>query len=108
MIEPVECQYPAPFNQKWVLTCSSLLISSVPSVEIDGSLGDSDGVKESGSKKRYTISYEVIYKIHFITCSFAAPTLLHFPITIILLVYAASLIFRFFTLLFYTFATAYY
>lgn len=27
------------------------------SAEVDGSLGDSDGLKESGSKKRYTIFY---------------------------------------------------
>lgn len=34
-----------------------LTILSAPSVEIDGSLADSDGLKEAGSKKRYTMFY---------------------------------------------------
>lgn len=33
-----------------------LVMNSVSSVEIDGSLGDSEGLKESGSKKRYEYS----------------------------------------------------
>lgn len=36
----------------------SLFITiSVPSLEIDGSLGDSEGHKESGSKKRYKMFF---------------------------------------------------
>lgn len=34
-----------------------LVMNSVSSVEIDGSLGDSEGLKESGSKKRYGCSF---------------------------------------------------
>lgn len=40
----------------YILSCASVyMLLSVPSVEIDGSLGDSDGIKDPGSKKRYTI-----------------------------------------------------
>lgn len=39
------------------------MISYVPSVEIDGSLGDSEGVKESGSKKRYC---SLIYALYYL------------------------------------------
>lgn len=38
-----------------LLTFFSFLQYYAASAEIDGSLGDSDSLKESGSKKRYTI-----------------------------------------------------
>lgn len=46
----------------FILSCVSLyMLLSAPSVDMDGSLGDSDGIKDPGSKKRYTI----LFTFHF-------------------------------------------
>lgn len=41
----------------------SCVVLSVSSVEIDGSFEDSDGLKESASKKRYFLSFHDLYDI---------------------------------------------
>lgn len=49
--------HPPMIKNSHFLTFFAMLSSSV---EIDGSLGDSDSLKEPGSKKRYTIFYSLI------------------------------------------------
>lgn len=51
--------YPPPPQKKQLFShfVFFFAILSAASVEIDGSLGDSDSLKEPGSKKRYTIFY---------------------------------------------------
>jgi hypothetical protein len=44
------------------------VLLSAPSVEMDGgSLGDSDGIKDPGSKKRYTILFYLSFLIKHVS-----------------------------------------
>jgi hypothetical protein len=47
---------------------SVYVLLSAPSVEMDGgSLGDSDGIKDPGSKKRYTILFYLSFLIKHVS-----------------------------------------
>lgn len=49
---------------------SALSVEIAPYVEIDGPLGDSDGPKDPGSKKRYTIFCTFFLSKNTIFCTF--------------------------------------
>lgn len=59
------CTYlPVPSCSIYVLSCVSVyMLLSAPSVDMDGSLGDSDGIKGPGSKKRYTILFTFCFSL---------------------------------------------